>query len=35
MTSKHAEGNELVVLVLSVGKRENSAAYRTAAKRIK
>ncbi|MDP2760481.1 MAG: type II toxin-antitoxin system RelE/ParE family toxin [Sideroxyarcus sp.] len=28
------EDDELVVLVLSVGKRENSAAYRTATKRI-
>lgn len=29
------EDNELVVLVLSVGRREDSAAYRVAAKRIK
>jgi len=27
--------NELVVLVLAVGKREDDAAYRAAAKRIK
>jgi mRNA interferase RelE/StbE len=29
------EDGELVVLVLSVGKREDNAAYRTAAKRVK
>jgi len=29
------EDDELVVLVLSVGKRKDSAAYRTAAKRVK
>lgn len=29
------ENGELVVLVLSVGKRADSAAYRTAAKRVK
>jgi len=29
------EDDELVVLVLSVGKREDSAAYRAAAKRVK
>lgn len=29
------ENDELVVLVLSVGKRENNAAYQVAAKRIK
>lgn len=29
------EDDELVVLVLSVGKRENNAAYRAAVKRVK